>query len=70
MDLAWIEQAMKSGASLHIHMGFAQCFETSLKWPFGDKIKALGDKLETSLMNLNRKAGEDAASDLLKAGGA
>ena len=61
---------VRSGATLTVRVGFAGKIEAVLRWPFAQPIQTTGSTLASALEVLELRASDDAASDLLKAGGA
>lgn len=66
----WIEQAVKRGATVTVRTGFGGEVEAVLRWPFAPAVRATGKSLAAALEVLEFRAGDDAAGDLLKEGGA
>ena len=66
----WTEQAIKNGATLTARSGFGCTVEVILRWSFAPAIHATGKSISSALESLESKDQDDAASDILKAGGA
>jgi len=66
----WTEQAIKNGATLTARSGFGGTVEVILRWSFAPAIHATGKSIASALESLESKVQDDAASDILKAGGA